>query len=232
MTNTDTITIHCAMWNLPGCLPEVEPFRTLDEESAREFLADAVDEASGSIQPGRDSICAVVRAEKAAEGFRSEGLDLAHVGGYVYTITSGPPIDDEEARRAALATHLGCELGEVEGGRFVENQFDADGAEFLVLTDSEADEAAAVYLRDSVWAFNAAFLSNYTPDGIGEVEITALRGDKCEDINDAFTALVEAGHGMKELIDDAISCDGRAHFLNTYDGEEAEEGGFLIYRTN
>jgi hypothetical protein len=35
-----------------------------------------------------------------------------------------------------------------------------------------------------------------------------------------------------DLVDEAISADGRGHFIATYDGEEAEAGRFYVYRIN
>ena len=40
------------------------------------------------------------------------------------------------------------------------------------------------------------------------------------------------GPSMDEFIEDAISSDGRGHFLSPYDGEENEEGDYFIYRIN
>jgi hypothetical protein len=54
--------------------------------------------------------------------------------------------------------------------------------------------------------------------------------------------MVENTCGLDDLVEEAIAADGRAHFLNTYDGHEEEftyvdedaeeEIEFYIYRTN
>jgi len=132
-------------------------------------------------------------------------------------------------RRKSLANYLGIKKSEVEKSVYGENVFDADGAEYLVLTDDEADESAAEYIKDSLWAFNASFLSGYT--GLDECIFKALQ-DKCEDANDAFLSLVESNGGIDGLIEDAISADGRGHFLSGYDGNESENGEYFIYRTS
>jgi hypothetical protein len=97
-----------------------------------------------------------------------------------------------------------------------------ESEDYLVLTDEEADEQAADQIRESVWAFNADFIAEHCPKGINEEHITALRGDSCEDCNDALAALVEAGNGMQHFIEQAIGYDGRGHFMSHVDGEEHE----------
>jgi hypothetical protein len=131
----------------------------------------------------------------------------------------------------ALAIHLNDDtatLDEVE--RWLDNE------DYLVLDDEDADKKAEEYIRESVWAFNADFLSWYCPDGIEAEHITTLRGDSCEGCNDAMVALVEAGQGMKKFISEAISTDGRGHFMSSYDGEENEvtynDTEYYIYRIN
>ena len=126
----------------------------------------------------------------------------------------------------ALAAHL------------EESHEDAESVEddYLVLTDEDADEQAAEYIRDSVWAFTAWFIADHAPDSITSDHIDSMRGDSCEDCNDAMVALVDAGSGMDSFIEDAISADGRAHFMNSYDGEEDEQDvdgtTYFIYRMN
>jgi hypothetical protein len=44
--------------------------------------------------------------------------------------------------------------------------------------------------------------------------------------------LVEKSGKFNDFADEAISADGRGHFLSGYDGNENEQDGFYIYRTN
>lgn len=139
-------------------------------------------------------------------------------------------------RMEALAKHLGITLedGEtledyISEGSYTENEFEAEGNTYLVLTDEEADAAVWEYISQSLWAFNADFLAGNT-DLPAEV-FTALQ-DKCEDANDTFMTLVEKCGDFNGLVSEAVSSDGRAHFMNTYDGHEWQEGEFYIYRTN
>ena len=134
----------------------------------------------------------------------------------------------------ALSAHLGCDAQEainlIESG------------DYLVLTDDEATEMATDAIQESVWAFQSWFLADFMPDGICAEDVDALRGDRCEGVNDAFIALIEAGSGdrfccgMTRFAEAAIRADGRGHFMSSYDGEENEyevSGEmYYIYRIN
>ena len=103
--------------------------------------------------------------------------------------------------------------------------------DYLIVDDEVADELAGKYIRDTIWAFNSSFLESYMCDGaLTADQIDALRGESCEDINDAFLAML--GDRFDELVEDAISSDGRGHFISSYDGNEYELGTFYIYRIN
>jgi hypothetical protein len=68
------------------------------------------------------------------------------------------------------------------------------------------------------------------PEGLTADDIEAMRGDRCESVNDAFLALV--GDNFDRLVEDAIAADGRGHFLNTWDGEEydlEDESGRVVF---
>ena len=99
----------------------------------------------------------------------------------------------------------------------------------MVLTEREADEKAEEYIKDSLWAFNSSFLSNIT--GFDQDIFNAIQAnDKCEGNNNAILQLV--GDNFGDLVSQAISCDGRGHFLNTYDGSETEFNCFDYTGTN
>ena len=108
--------------------------------------------------------------------------------------------------------------------------FEVGSREYLVLTDEEADKRAADYIKDSLWAFNSSFLASYCD--MPEEMFKAVQ-DKCEGANDGILQCVErADGGLDGFVEEAISADGRGHFLNTYDGNEDEEGDYYIYRMN
>lgn len=131
----------------------------------------------------------------------------------------------------ALAKYLNIEASEVTEGHDGSN-FEADGSEYLILTDEEADDMAKEQIKQSLWAFNAEFIASHTKKGLNNGAIEALKraqSELFEDANDLVESMIE---DLEHFIKDAIMCDGRAHFLNTYDGEEIEAGEFFIYRTN
>ena len=135
-------------------------------------------------------------------------------------------------RIKALSKFLEVEEIEVETINYVpekeDTMFSVDGAEYLVLTDDEADQRAADYIRDTVWSFNASFLLSHMPNGMNEESIKIIQ-EQCESGNEPLKNMIV---DLDHFIDDAISCDGRGHFMSSYDGEENEEGEYFIYRTN
>lgn len=116
--------------------------------------------------------------------------------------------------------------------------FEVIGQEYKVYTDEEAYKAAADYIEENLWAFNADFILQYTSvykettDREDEAIIKALQKVQesiCEDANALVKALIS---DLDIFIEDAIDADGRGHFLSFYDGEEHESNGFYIFRTN
>lgn len=104
--------------------------------------------------------------------------------------------------------------------------------DYLVLTDSEADEKAKEYILDTVWAFTPSFLSSETEIDIEVFE--AIQGnDRCESNNDAILSMIK---DKDSFVEEAIRCDGRGHFISHYDGNENEETvnetTYYIYRQN
>jgi len=128
-----------------------------------------------------------------------------------------------------LAQYHKLSTGESEAD-YDEAQSDFDSEDFLVLTDEEADEAVREEIEEMVWAFNASFLSAHT--GVDEEVFEAL-ADRCEDNNDSFKRMIK---DFDAFVEDAVSSDGRGHFLASYDHEENEitfNGiTYYIYRRN
>lgn len=139
---------------------------------------------------------------------------------------------DTEKRAAALAAHLGCDLGEVESLDYSAPVFEVQGEEWLVLTDSEADTQAREQILDSLWAFNTSFLQSHSEalrDEGAAKAFDAMREKICEGANALVRRLID---DLDHFVDDAVKSDGRGHFLSSYDGEEVECGGFYLYRVN
>jgi hypothetical protein len=142
-------------------------------------------------------------------------------------------------KKLALAKSVEGKARDVEQSRYNKNEFSLDGSDYLVLTDSEADEACAEHVKNSLWAFNADFIlseagldSSYST----AKSLTELQGNSCENCNDLILAIIEGTCGLDSFVQSAMIADGRGHFLATYDGDELEQDickqTFYIYKTN
>lgn len=119
-----------------------------------------------------------------------------------------------------LANKFGCapkDVGEYEDGRY-----EIDGIDYLVLTDSEADEKVEEYIAENLWAFSPTFLSSVI--GVDGIVFEVLQDHcTCEGTNEAIKLILEAADtSIEEVAEEAIRCDGRGHFLDKYSGEEIE----------
>jgi len=145
----------------------------------------------------------------------------------------------QEQKIYTLANFLECATEDVQETSYDDNTFKAEGGEYLVLTDSEADEKATEQIKESVWAFNTSFiLGECGLDFSGEDSLKRMQENSCEDANDFMLSLIERTCGLSSFVSSAISADGRGHFLATYDGDENEQivdgidEYFYIYRAN
>ncbi len=130
----------------------------------------------------------------------------------------------DELKVNALVLFLDVDADEAQ--RLIDND------DYIVLTDEEADEKASESILDSVWAFRPSFLSSFT--GFDESIFEAIQAnDKCESNNPAILQLIDDKEGF---VQEAISADGRGHFMSSYDGDENEQTingtTFYIYRIN
>ena len=132
-----------------------------------------------------------------------------------------------------LARFLNCDIANVKFDIY--KTFEAEGGEYLVLTDVEADIAVKQIIKEDLWAFNASFIvrhfKNYAELSQNKVEVSIkslskMQAELCESANPIIEALVS---NMSRFIDDAVEADGRGHFLASYDGDEAETKNFFIY---
>ena len=134
----------------------------------------------------------------------------------------------------ALAKHLECKTSAIDKSSYGDNAFNYGSKEYLVLTDREADKLAKDYILDFLWAFQGSFIQAHS--NLSDNAIKALgkaQAELCEDANDLVKGVIK---NLNRFVQDAISSDGRGHFLSGYDGEENEEQvngkTFYIYRTN
>ena len=106
-------------------------------------------------------------------------------------------------KEQALANFLELTLEEVSETTYSSDNFDADGAEYMVLTDNEADVAWEESLD--------SYLEEYV-------------------ISELHESMVH--YFDREAWKRDARFDGRGHSLNHYDGTEEEQDGNYIYRTN
>ena len=103
-----------------------------------------------------------------------------------------------------------------------------DETGYIICTDEEADELAYEYIADSVWAFTPSFLQAHT--GVTADAIKKIQ-ELYEGVNEPITAMIK---DFDWFVEDAVRCDGRGHFINSYDGSEHEvkvgDKTFYIYR--
>lgn len=119
----------------------------------------------------------------------------------------------------ALAKHLEVEQDEINESKYDSDTFEHGRNEYLVLTDSEADQKAEDEILNSVWAFNSEFLASYMPDGVDAEIVRIIQEAKSEDANEPLKNMLT---DENNFIQSAIAADGRGHFLARYDGEEHE----------
>jgi hypothetical protein len=146
-----------------------------------------------------------------------------------------------EQRLIALSAHTGENIQALrdENSNADDDtmEFEYGNQEFLVLNDSEADEKAEEYIKESLWAFNASFILSQCglPQALEEA-IQALQSKECESCNDTILEMIGSTGSLQDFVSAAISADGRGHFMSSYDGEENEyavNGEYLyIYRIN
>ena len=142
----------------------------------------------------------------------------------------------QEQRAEALAKEIGESVEHI-GGKNYESE---SGAEYLILTDAEADELAREEIGRSLWAFNAEFILEHT-NGAESLssfeflsaveEIKQAQARACEDLNGLIRCMIG---NLEQFASDAINADGRGHFLASYDSEELElaRGELFASRVN
>ena len=132
----------------------------------------------------------------------------------------------------ALAEFLNCETDEILESSYNSNTFEFGSQEYFVLTNEEADEKAKDYILDSIWAFNTEFIARHTTADLNERAIKSLRKmqeELCESVNGLIKSMI---NDLDYFVEDALSCDGRGHFMSSYDGAENEQDEYFIYRIN
>ena len=160
---------------------------------------------------------------------------------------------EDNVRRGIAAHHAGCDPDDLNGPEsFMEiddclfrHVGSEHGPEYVVLTEEEADESAQAYIADSLWAFRAEWLAEFT--GLPAAGFQALGEAMSEDANDFIRACIDArgdaNDGLlqpdpriptafERFCEKSIGADGRGHFLAPYDHVETKIGDYLVYRVN
>ena len=132
-----------------------------------------------------------------------------------------------------LSEFLNCDKDEISVSTYDENLFEYGNQEYLVLTDIEADNYAANYIKDTLWAFNAEFIIDectLNPECTDSIRVMQERC--CESCNSLIRAIIEGSCGIDAFVEDAIKADGRGHYITQYDGHENETDNYYIYIIN
>jgi len=135
----------------------------------------------------------------------------------------------------AAAEALGCELEELTKESYQHYGLDIysyGNVDIAIGDDDQANKAAYDNIQDNLWAFNTSFIidhskAKYSPEL--EKSLKEMQGKLCESANELVLDLID---DMDKFVSDAISSDGRGHFLSYYDGEEQEiyiEGTTFFY---
>ena len=137
------------------------------------------------------------------------------------------------------AKALGCEpeyLTKESYDHYGLTVYSGNGMEIAIGTDEEADTATAEYIKESLWSFNPSFILSHSKVAYSDrlqKALVHLQKELCEDANPLVEALIK---DLDHFVSDAISSDGRGHFLSSYDSEEQEidiNGTiFFYYRLN
>lgn len=127
----------------------------------------------------------------------------------------------------ALSKFTGTDVQHMttDGDSFEVNDVECGGcACYYVYTDEEADQAVQDYIKRTTWVSSPSFIAEHT--GIDKSVIEMLQ-EKCEDANEPLQRLIIS---YDKFIEEALSSDGRGHFISQYDGQEHEQGEFYIYQ--
>lgn len=145
----------------------------------------------------------------------------------------------ENILKQVAAKVSGCDVEDVNEERYDcygLKVFSANGEEYAIGNDEEADEAVKENIKNSLWAFNANFIIDHSKVKYSselEKSLREMQSKLCESANDLVEALIK---DLDKFVEDAISADGRGRFLSSYDSEELEieiEGEmFFAYRQN
>ena len=112
------------------------------------------------------------------------------------------------------------------------SMFKVGDEEYLVCNNLQADRLAYKAIRESVWAFNPDFILKHAKIEAKPDVVAALREMQsrlCESANPLVLAMIR---NFDAFAKEAISIDGRGHFISMYDGVSRKIDDHYIYRIN
>lgn len=131
-------------------------------------------------------------------------------------------LDNEQI--SEVQKYFQCEIEDIE--HVEDDTYMVEGQEYVICDDERADSLTADYIENIVWAFNPNFICNCI-EGLSHSAMTGLEEmikniqvAQCESANDSILKIL--GNNLEDLIAAAIQCDGRGHFLSSYDADEIE----------
>lgn len=133
-------------------------------------------------------------------------------------------------KKNVLSSFLRVHTNEVEPDSYNSSSYTYGKNEYLVLTDKEANKLCKEFIKESLWAFRSDCIAEYIKANIPTKYIQKMQADMCEGANEIIKGLI--GANINSFINDAIYCDGRGHFISSYDGDEIEFNNYYIYRIN
>lgn len=146
-------------------------------------------------------------------------------------------------RRTALAKNQEYPPENIIPSPHCDKVFGVDVREYLVVTEQEAAEIIAEQIGNELWAFHPKSIIRYTllREGIPLDDddydamiqgLAAIQNRLMEKCNPILKGLIDATCGMPFFIEEAVTHQGRGHFLAPYDEHEEQQGDFYIYRMN
>lgn len=146
-------------------------------------------------------------------------------------------------RRTSLAENLGCPPENIIPSPQCDKIFEVGAREYLVVTEQEAADIIAEQVEQELWAFHSKFIIQHTflyegiifdNDDYNAIlqGLSVIQNHLKEKCNPFLKSLIDATCGMLFFIEEAVTHQGRGHFLAPYDEHEEQQGDFYIYRMN
>lgn len=175
-----------------------------------------------------NDLTAIISDIEKAENEREE-IEFADDAQLLKIIEEKTDFTDRDAQLcAAFVKMFDLKMDDLTDVEIDGNECKVQGIDYLAGNDDDMNDAVKEEIKRTCWAFNPSFLAEQTDLPI---EVFEALVEKCEGAQDAIEKLIDKTCGMDEFAEAAESADGRAHFLNRYDGneEEAEVEGITFY---